>query len=89
MRKERIHPDTKEILVKVRIILDCKKSGVSLAAARSHRSPLPRVLDAVRAALGQMPLGPEEGFDQLVADIVDAFWLIPLRHSERKFFVGS
>ena len=72
---------------KTRIILDCKRSQVSRAADRTHKSVLPRVSDAIQSTLsmsGDLQAGEELWF--LVADIVDAFWLVPLRKLERRFF---
>ena len=53
-------------------------------------SVLRRVSDAVQAALA---LSADRGHDELVQmfiiGIVDAFWLIPLRHAERKHFCAK
>ena len=58
-----------------------------MKASRTHKSVLPRVSDAVQASLS---LAADRRQDEVVRvfiiDIVDAFWLIPLRHEERKYF---
>ncbi len=90
IKKMKFNPDTKQYTQKVRIILDCKQSNVSVRAARTHKSVLPRVSDAVKAALS---LSADRAQDELVQmfiiDIVDAFWLIPLRQAERKYFCAK
>lgn len=75
---------------KTRIILDAKRSRVTEATERKYKSELPRVTDAVHDILALMStLKPGEVITQLVADITDAFWLIPLHPVERRFFVAS
>ena len=75
---------------KTRIILDAKQSGVTNATDRKYKSELPRIVDAVHDVLSLMStLKPGETITQMVADITDAFWLIPLHHSERRFFVAK
>ena len=88
--KEKKNPVTNEITTKTRIILDCKRSQVSKAAVRTHKSVLPRVSDAIQSTLAmQSDLRRQEQIMFLVADIVDAFWLVPLRKVERKFFCAK
>ena len=66
---------------KKRVILDAKQSGVGLATTRAHRSVLPRLTDATSAALELMDeLSADEEVEQLVLDVTDAFWEVPLRH---------
>ena len=71
---------------------------MSLATAREERIVNPKVLDAVNDALALLAANQDQaaegrrqwtdvGLDWLVIDISDAFWLIPLLPSERKFFV--
>ena len=46
---------------------------------RTHKSVLPRITDAVNSALTLMHCATEgQGVTMFIADIVDAFWLIPL-----------
>ena len=90
VKKTKYNPDTGQFVTKHRIILDCKQSQVSKAAARSHKSVLPRISDAVHSALAMMSdLQPGELLSFFVIDIVDAFWLVPLRHEERKYFCAK
>ena len=90
IKKMKFNPDTKQYTQKVRIILDCKQSNVSVKAARTHKSVLPRVSDAVQAALYlAADKTHEEQVQMLIIDIVDAFWLIPLRQAERKYFCAK
>ena len=75
---------------KTRIILDAKQSGVTNATDRKYKSELPRIVDAVHDVLSLMStIKPGETITQMVADITDAFWLIPLHPVERKFFVAK
>ena len=87
--KEKYNAGAGRTTKKVRIILDCKQSLVSKFASRHHKSVLPRVTDAVQAALKQANnCIHEEGVSLFIADVSDAFWLVPLRQSERRFFVA-
>ena len=75
---------------KTRIILDAKESNVTSATLRRFRSILLRVMDAVSDALhltSQCKKG--ECVEQLIADVSDAFWLVPLEPRERRFFVAK
>ena len=81
---EKLRPDG---TVKTRIIVDSKISKVSTRARRTHRSTLPRATHAIHGALGLMESVDGSQVYLLVADIQDAFWLIPLAFEERKFFV--
>jgi hypothetical protein len=75
---------------KLRIILDARQSGVTAATGRTHRSILPRVMDAATDMLDMSAeLQPDEELEQLVLDISDAFWGVPLLKKERKFFVAK
>lgn len=49
--KEKYNSETGKYVAKVRIILDCRRSGVSKAADRRHKVVLPRITDAVASAL--------------------------------------
>ena len=75
---------------KTRIILDAKQSGITNATDRKYKSELPRIVDAVHDLLSLMStIKPGESITQMVADITDAFWLIPLHPVERTFFVAK
>lgn len=77
-------------IAKTRIILDAKQSGITQATDRRFKSELPRIVDAVHDLLSLMStLKPGECMTQMVADITDAFWLIPLHPKERRFFVAK
>ena len=87
IKKQKFNPETGQYTHKARIILDCKQSGVSRKARRTHKSVLPRATDAVGSALYHMSrLRPDQQVQLFIADIVDAFWLIPLHVSERQYF---
>ena len=87
IKKLKYNADTEQYVHKSRIILDCKRSGVSEVASRTHKSVLPRITDAVRSALELLDTKTDDQVVTLfIADIVDAFWLIPLHFSERKYF---
>ena len=88
--KEKVNTDTGQATRKTRIILDCKKSQVSRYASRSHKSALPRVTDAVQSAMKLMhSCCAQESVTLFIADVADAFWLIPLHHKERRYFVAK
>ena len=75
--------------VKRRLILDLKRSGMSARTAKTHRVVLPRVSDAVADALFVLAdIVDGESFEWLVLDFSDAFWNVPLRDDERRYFVG-
>ena len=66
------------------------QSNESVKAARTHKSVLPRVSDAVQAAFYlAADRTPDELVQRFIIDIVDAFWLIPLRQAERKYFCAK
>jgi hypothetical protein len=73
--------------VKRRIILDSKESRVKLATSVPYKCTLPRVFDVVNGALEMMADAVDgEDIELMVADVSDAFWLVPLAPSERRFF---
>ena len=87
--KEKLNVETGQVTKKTRIILDCKRSMVSQYASRRHKSVLPRVTDAVRSALKLLwSCNHDEGVTLFIADVSDAFWLLPLHRSEQRFFVA-
>ena len=85
--KERNNPVTGVVSMKTRIILDNKESNMSLRARRTHRSTLPRATHAIHGALGRMASVDGSQVILLVADVQDAFWLIPLAWEERRYVV--
>ena len=87
--KTKLNPDGTQT-VKHRIILDARRSNVTSATQRRYRSVLPRLTDAVQDALVfASELQPGQVMEQMIADISDAFWQIPLHPNERKFFVAK
>ena len=91
VKKTKVNPVTGTEKVKTRIIVDSKQAKTSLAAKRTHKSNLPTATGASRGFLGLMANSSyhprRAGIEFLVIDITDAFWLIPLLHKERKYFV--
>ena len=79
-----------QVIKKTRIILDAKQSRVTKATERRYKSELPRIVDAVHDILELMStLKPGEVITQMVADVVDAFWLAPLHQTEMKYFTAK
>ena len=76
-----------KITRKTRIILE--QSRVSTRSKRTHRSTLPRATHAISGALGLMATTDGSQVYLLVADVQDAFWLIPLAWEERRYFVAK
>jgi hypothetical protein len=85
--------------VKRRVILDIKESGIRASTKRGYRILLPRTIDAINGTLSLLSLvfGADEAteweeeeadVEYLVLDYVNAFWQIPLRPDERRFFSG-
>ena len=90
MSRPRLYNEQGQDVAKTRIILDAKKSQVTAATARRYKSELPRVTDALHDILALMSnLKPGDVLAQMIADITDAFWLIPLHPAERRFFVAK
>lgn len=89
IKKDQYNVDTQTWSHKTRIILDCKRSLVSKAASRTHKSVLPRVSDAIQSTLQMMmDASAEQSITFFITDVEDAFWLLPLRREERRFFVA-
>ena len=85
--KDEVNPTPGTVTNKVRIIADNKESGVTKSVARTHRSTLPRATHAIGGALSLMDkFGPKHNHAArfLIADVSDAFWLVPLSKRERK-----
>ena len=85
--------------VKRRVILDIKESGIRASTKRGYRVLLPRTIHAINGTLSLLSLvfGADEAteweeeeadVEYLVLDYVNAFWQIPLRPDERRFFSG-
>lgn len=88
--KEKVNVESGATTKKTRIILDCKQSGVSKYAAGRHKSVLPRISDAVQSALKMSyHCGQGESVSLFIADVSDAFWLVPLMKTEQKYFAAK
>ena len=88
--KDKLNHDTGVVTKKTRIILDCKQSQVSKFASRTHKSVLPRVSDAIHSILQLLGAAScNESVTLFIADVADAFWLVPLHMDERKYFVAK
>jgi len=78
--------------VKRRVILNCLSSGVSKSSQKAEKAVLPRVLDVVfevleTAAETKKAVQDDDiGAEAWVADIVDAYWNVPIDPRERRFF---
>ena len=73
---------------KRRLILDATEPGVTVCAKKNQR--IPSVVDVVLDSLALGQGGRRQGGGEaLVLDFADAFWTLPLRGSERRFFVGK
>ena len=78
--------------VKSRVVVDTKQSRVTKATKRFERSLLPRSLDVVHDVLDLMATAKKLGIslellEFLIADFKDAFFILPNKRSERKWFV--
>jgi hypothetical protein len=74
-------------IMKLRMVVDSKKSGVSRATRKYERTQLPRALDVVYDSLLLLrELGPHEEIEYLIADFRDAFFILPNKEDERHFF---
>ena len=73
------------------------EDGVSNTGWRTHRSTLPRATNAVAGALGLIEpeshalpgSTPQDKIHFLIADISDAFWLVPFDPKERRVFLAE
>lgn len=88
--KVHILTKTKPGRTKHRLILDCRKAGLTRSPRRGERLILPRVADAVTDF---MDLSGTEAALALallvmfgVLDSTDAYWMIPLHKKERRYF---
>jgi hypothetical protein len=77
---------------KSRLVIDTKQSKVTAATKRFERSLLPRALDVTHDVLDLMATAKKMGLpthliEFLIADFKDAFFILPNKRSERKWFV--
>ena len=83
--------------MKRRIIVDSKENGITAATRRDHKTVLPRITDVVDDAMVLMREGRTRfakfrtatQLEALVLDFVEAFWQLPLRPEERRFFCAK
>jgi hypothetical protein len=72
---------------KKRIVVDSKRSGVSKSARKFERMLLPRAIDVTYDSLDLMASAkPGEFLAFLIADFKDAFYILPNKACERRFF---
>ena len=77
----------KDGALKHRLILDCRVSGTNSTTRKFERVVLPRIGDLIRDALRlKAQKGPGQELTWLVIDFVDAFFKVPLAHSEQHYF---
>lgn len=74
-------------VVKKRMILDTKVSGLKSRSAKHQRVLLPRLMDAIMQGLSlQSKCNEDQDMEWFVLDFVEAFWQVPLAPAERRFF---
>ena len=76
-------------IMKARMILDTKESGVKTITGQFQRVILPRLFDAILQILYVLCLVLDadlEGIEAFVLDFSDAFWQIPIAAEEQKYF---
>ena len=73
------------------MILDTNESGVKHATQKTNRVTLPRIFEAILKCLILLTLvqSPQEMVNGFVLDYKDAFWQIPLRDEEQRFFCAT
>ena len=80
-------------VTKTRMILDTKESWVKHATWKSQRVILPRLYDAVLRLLALMALYYKSGqlpsVEAFVLDFTDAFWQVPVRPEEHRFYCAT
>ena len=87
--KDRWDASAQKWTTKRRLIMDSKRSQVKEASNKAYRSILPRVFDACHDVMALLDGAAEsEHIEMMVLDACDAFWNVPLRHCERKYYCG-
>lgn len=74
---------------KRRLILDCRRSGISDGSCLRERIVLPRLTDVVNDVIdlfGILDKSTDDEIEIFIIDFTDAFWHIPLKHSERRYY---
>ena len=73
---------------KVRMVVDSKESGVSGACRKWQLIQLPTIQHAVWDHMELLQSStPGQELEHMIADFKDAFFLIPNKHEERRYFV--
>ena len=83
---------TRNNVTKARMILDTKESGAKRITAKTQRVILPRLFDAVirlLLLLSMVTSGDTDGIEAFVLDFSDAFWQMPIRQEELRFFCAT
>jgi len=82
---------TRNNVTKVRTILDTKQSGIKKMTTKTERITLPRLFDAILRLLFLMAAmnTPDVAVNAFVLDFSDAYWQLPLRDDERKYFCAT
>ena len=82
---------TRNGITKARTILDTKQSGVKRMTAETEWVTVPPLFDAILRLLFLISAvcTPEASVNAFVLDFSDAYWQIPLRDDERKFFCAT
>ena len=75
-------------VMKKRLILDAKSSGITGVASKHERILLPRILDVAHNVLNLQAEGTDD-VELFILDFADAFWLLPLAEVERKWFTSK
>ena len=90
--KDRFDATTKKYVKKTRTVLGLKASGVSKRTILRHKGVLPRATDAISNLLALLYdaslAGNKELVEQLVMDVIDAYWLVPNKPGERRWFIA-
>jgi hypothetical protein len=86
-----VHSGWKSLILKMRMVIDSKQSGVSRATRKQERTQLPRASDIVKDVMSLLApfashLKLDELLEFLIADFRDAFFIIPNHPKERRFF---
>jgi hypothetical protein len=77
-------------VIKKRMILDTKWSFLKFCSAKHQRVLLPRLLDAILQGLNLLSETQADAeCEWFVLDFKDAFWQVPLRPDERRFFCAN
>ena len=71
---------------KRRLILDCRRSGISGGSKLGQRINLPRLNHPTKDITEPMAGDDGDDVEVFIIDFTDAFWHNPLRHDERRYY---